>query len=161
MRFLFIYLGEWKNKADDDVVVIIDPDFYFLKPLSRLFLNVAEDEVINGFYSIGAWHARSMTIYLFYSYHYYQSSQSSSFFIIKITILYHSVNSLFFSIILIMPNSNSIFILFLGKVGNTYSQALVDAMSAMCPRCEYMSTQEDETYWTGYNSHTHTHRYEG
>jgi hypothetical protein len=47
--------GPWKDKDDDSVIVIIDPDFIFLRPLSPLFLYVADDEVINGFYLISNW----------------------------------------------------------------------------------------------------------
>jgi hypothetical protein len=50
--------GDWKDKDDDDVIVIIDPDFYFLKPLSPLFLNIDKNEIINGYYGVGAWNNR-------------------------------------------------------------------------------------------------------
>jgi hypothetical protein len=39
------------------VVVIIDPDFMFLKPLPPFWLEtLAEDEVYGGYYDIGNWH---------------------------------------------------------------------------------------------------------
>lgn len=39
------------------MIVIIDPDFMFLKPLPEFWLDsLEEDEVIGGYYDIGNWH---------------------------------------------------------------------------------------------------------
>lgn len=47
--------GDWAALPDTDIVVVIDPDFYFLKPLSPLFLHIKPDVMINGYYAVGSW----------------------------------------------------------------------------------------------------------
>jgi hypothetical protein len=41
--------------ADGDYIVVIDPDFMFLRPLSAEFMNITENQIISAFYAIGGW----------------------------------------------------------------------------------------------------------
>jgi hypothetical protein len=50
------WLKSAQAPADDDVVVVIDPDFLFLRPLDITFANVSESTIYASWYALGDWH---------------------------------------------------------------------------------------------------------